>query len=477
MNEDGGDRMNRKKVLKIIVFSLLAYVVYFVIGMLAPFIQMKSVSSDYKKEIDVTSFYNQNNRSSHEYAKIIESNKEALDVRLDMIKRAKEEIILSTFDIREGNSTTDTFSVMTEAADRGVKVKILVDGLYGTLHMEGRDIFKAFGSHPNVEIRFYNTPNLLKPWTVHGCLHDKYLVVDQQYLLMGGRNNFDYFLGEQRKGKSLGLDREILIYNKGSEKDSSVNQVKNYFRKVWNLNVCKTKFNKWSKEKRTSQIQKLKKHAEKIHNIGYDYEKETISIEKATLVTNPTHIYGKEPYVWETLKQLMISADQRILIHTPYAVFSKEMYKGMKEIKRKVPDTTIILNSIASGDNICASADYKKNRKNIVGTGVKVYEYMGKHSTHGKSLIIDDDIAVVGSYNFDCRSTYVDTETMLVVHGKEITKQLEQNLNLLKDGSLEVDENENYKKNNAVEERMGDGKKERLITFLSYIVQGFRYLI
>ena len=53
-------------------------------------------------------------------------------------------------------------------------------------------------------------------------------------------------------------------------------------------------------------------------------------------------------------------------------------------------------------------------------TGVSLYEYMGRHSTHGKSLIIDDDIAVV-VYNFDCRSTYVDTETMLVVQGKEIT--------------------------------------------------------
>ena len=51
---------------------------------------------------------------------------------------------------------------------------------------------------------------------------------------------------------------------------------------------------------------------------------------------------------------------------------------------------------------------------------------MGKHSTHGKSIVIDDDIAVVGSYNFDCRSTYVDTETMLVVQGKEITKQLKR---------------------------------------------------
>ena len=49
----------------------------------------------------------------------------------------------------------------------------------------------------------------------------------------------------------------------------------------------------------------------------------------------------------------------------------------------------------------------------------------GLFSTIGlaaKSLVIDDDIAVVGSYNFDCRSTYVDTETMLVVQGKEITK-------------------------------------------------------
>lgn len=466
-----------KKVLKITIFLMLGYILYFVIGMLAPFLHMKSVGSDYKNSIDVSSFYGQNHKNVHEYAKIIESNKEALDVRIDMIKRAKKEIILSTFDIREGDSTTDIFSAMTEAADRGVKVKVLVDGLYGTLHMGGRDMFHAFGSHPNVEIRFYNTPNLLKPWTVHGCLHDKYLVVDEQFLLMGGRNNFDYFLGEQKKGKSVGLDREILIFDKKPEKESSVYQVKTYFRKVWNLDVCKTKFHKWSEKKRTPQIQNLRKHAKEKQYPSYDYEKETVAIEKATLVTNPIHIYGKEPYVWETLKQLMVSADQRVLIHSPYAVFSEEMYKGMKEIKRKVPDTTMILNSIASGDNICASADYKMNRKNIVDTGITIYEYMGKYSTHGKSMVIDDDIAVVGSYNFDCRSTYVDTETMLVVCGKEITRQLEKNLNSLKDDSLKVNKNGTYQKDPDVKERVLHKKKEQSITFLSYIIQKFRYLI
>jgi putative cardiolipin synthase len=164
------------------------------------------------------------------------------------------------------------------------------------------------------------------------------------------------------------------------------------------------------------------------------------------------------------------------LIHTPYAVFSDEMYEGMGEIAKKIPNTAIILNSIASGDNICASADYKKNRQDLIDTGAQIHEYMGKHSTHGKSLVLDDDLALVGSYNFDCRSTYVDTETMLVVHGEEITKQLEGKLNDLKKGSLEVDKEGNYQKKTGVKERTMDSKKERIITFLSYVIQGFRYL-
>ena len=81
-------------------------------------------------------------------------------------------------------------------------------------------------------------------------------------------------------------------------------------------------------------------------------------------------------------------------IHTPYAVFSDDMYDGITEVKKQVKDTTMILNSIASGDNVCASADYQKNRGKILDTGISLYEYMGKHSTHGKSIVIDDDIAV-----------------------------------------------------------------------------------
>lgn len=92
----------------------------------------------------------------------------------------------------------------------------------------------------------------------------------------------------------------------------------------------------------------------------YDYQKITVPTKKTTLVTNPTTIYGKEPVVFETLKQLMLQAKSKVIIHTPYAVFSKEMYEGIAQVKQQVPNTTMILNSIASGDNICASADYQR---------------------------------------------------------------------------------------------------------------------
>ena len=208
----------------------------------------------------------------------------------------------------------------------------------------------------------------------------------------------------------------------------------------------------------------------------YDYQKITVPTKKTTLVTNPTTIYGKEPVVFETLKQLMLQAKSKVIIHTPYAVFSKEMYEGIAQVKQQVPNTTMFLNSIASGDNICASADYQKNRSKILDTGVSLYEYMGRHSTHGKSLIIDDDIAVVGSYNFDCRSTYVDTETMLVVQGKEITKQLEEDFSRLKSGSLKVNQDGSYQNDKDVAERTMDSKKQGMIKILSYIIQAFRYL-
>lgn len=49
--------------------------------------------------------------------------------------------------------------------------------------MNGKSIFSAAGSHPNIELHFYNPINILKPWTINGRLCDKYMIVDNKLLL------------------------------------------------------------------------------------------------------------------------------------------------------------------------------------------------------------------------------------------------------------------------------------------------------
>ena len=77
----------------------------------------------------------------------------------------------------------------------------------------------------------------------------------------------------------------------------------------------------------------------------------------------------------------------------------------------------------------CAITKYRTERKlkvesyekeKIWRTGVKVYEYMAPHSCHTKAVLIDDRMSIVGSYNLDMRSTYLDTELMLAVDSTEL---------------------------------------------------------
>lgn len=95
-----------------------------------------------------------------------------------MIESAQQEIILATFDWRDDNSGRDMMAAMQGAADRGVHIRILVDGLAGTVYLRGNGSFRALAAMPNVEVKLYNPVSLLKPWKLNYRMHDKYLIVD-----------------------------------------------------------------------------------------------------------------------------------------------------------------------------------------------------------------------------------------------------------------------------------------------------------
>ena len=481
-------KKGRRRWVKRALWSLLLIVLYMVVGMMAPFIKRKPVSAEYKKNFNIQKFYG--SKTSVDRAAIVETGTDALDERIRMLNQAEERIILSTFDMREGESTKDVLSVILNAAQRGVKVQIMVDGISGLIRMEGEPVFYAVSSHPNIEIRLYNKPNPLMPWTIHGRMHDKYIIVDDKFYIMGGRNSFDYFLGDYIEDNKS-LDREVLIYNTAhgqeASKESSLGELEAYFYSVWNLKYCKPFHNDERLMERKSvqaEIHALQERYELLQSerpelfaVDDHYEETTVPIKKATLISNPTDIYGKEPTAWYQIQQLMENAKERVVLHTPYAVMDTPMYEGFKTLSGKGIDFKMVINSVENGDNIVASSDYLKYKSKIIQTGVELYEYDGGISSHGKSLLIDDNISIVGSFNFDLRSTYVDTELMLAIDSEALNKDLEAKMDVFQKDCRKVIDEKNYEVPEHVTVAEVPTWKRIIWAVLGVVLQPFRVLV
>lgn len=132
--------------------------------------------------------------SAPEQVLCIDQNEEALLWRLRLIRSARERLVLTTFAFSDDNSGTDLLSALYDAAQRGVQIQILIDGMDGTLNLSHSPLLGALTTLPNVEAKLYNPLNLLKPWRLNYRMHDKYVISDDTAYLLGGRNTNDLFL-------------------------------------------------------------------------------------------------------------------------------------------------------------------------------------------------------------------------------------------------------------------------------------------
>lgn len=415
-----------KKILKVIIFLVIVLLLYEVLGIMISYGRHPKVDESYQRAVDPKEYYGKGD--SGERACIIEDNKEGLLVRLRLIEEAQKEIILSTFDFKSDQSGKDMQAALLGAAERGVKIKIVVDGFSALTHMRD-DYFSALSSNPNVEFRAYNIPNPLFPWKTMGRMHDKYLMIDRNSYLLGGRNTYDYFLG----GKGYqNYDRDVFVYrNADKKKEGSADILYKYFQKVWKEKECRDfrgdRGKKLKTQRADKELQKRYQNLEKRHpelKKPWHPEKMTYEVSKISILVNPTHVYTKKPELFYTLTELMKGAKEEVKIHTPYVICGKDMYKGLANVCEKVEQVSMMTNSVANNGNPFGASDYALHKEELLKTGLTIYEYEGGISYHGKSVTIDDDLAIVGSFNMDMRSAYLDTEIMLVVHSKGVTAQL-----------------------------------------------------
>ena len=469
------------KITGIILLVILA------VNIILPLIK-RNPDSAYEKKLEQTTFtaeaeeesdVSQTGKKNVERIRCIDDNEEALLWRLRMIGNAKKSIVLSTFDLRPDDSGTKIIAALYTAAERGVQVQILIDGIYQKLFLEKSPVFQALTAHQNVEVGIYNpVTNLMR---LNYRMHDKYLIIDESMYLLGGRNTNDIFLGDKKSG--INVDRDILVYEETEGKGESLQELEKYFDTIWNeTQVRKKKTYVVSyEEKYKSEYYQLKERyrslKEKYPDIeNYEnWEDDTYEADKITLIDNGTQAARKSPKVLQTIGYIAGQGEE-VVIQTPYVICNSYMYQKLKQISEKA-DLKIILNAVEKGSNPWGCTDYLNQKENILGTDATVYELMNEHAVHTKTVLVDDNISIVGSYNLDMRSTYLDTELMLVIESKRLNEEIRDTENVYMEKSKEVKTDGTETEGRLYKKKVLTPEKKRFYTFLKIIIRPFRHLL
>ena len=413
------------------------------------------------------------NSISPDRVKAIGNPTEALAVRLSMVRAAEDYVDVVYYAIDTDESSQAFLSELVDAADRGVKIRLMVDGKMGGLPKKYR---RALASHPNIEFGRYNPVKIYRPWTLFEGLHDKIILVDNKYALTGGRNVGDPYFAMANPLAANKHDWDIFMVKDSSDGPLSiVDAIESYYEDLWT-----NKLNRQVKAKKSDpeKIQELLADgkiflADKgdLYNRPIsDFVDATFPAKRIKVFHNPLEArFGKnEAWVLNDLTDLASQATTSAYVQTPYATGTKPIMDFLSVLGENL-DTTFITNSLYSANNIMASPNYLFQRKKFLDTGINIYEYLGEESIHGKALVFDDQITLVGSFNMDSRSVNLNTETMVVVDSPAFTQDFLSQIQPTMDQSLQVGwDNKFIQREGFDEPEVERGKKTKF--FMAYVL-------
>lgn len=482
------NKMRVNKIIKLIFKGLLLLAgLYFLIGGVLIFRRSKKISPAYSNSSGGVDKFLSSSEGPDRVV-ILDNPRDAGLARLKIIGDAKKRLDVSYFSIESGESPELFFAALLEAADRGVEVRVLLDGIFHGVKGELRPILYTSQLHPNLDIKFYEPLNPLLPWTINNRMHDKYILADGEVAMIGGRNIGDKYYDPDWYRDKVTLDRDVVIINAGSYENSVLKSMEDYFKEIWNHKFSKKSdkiillfrkkiaLDKYTKLR--DKLEKLRTDYRDSQDMDFDLGELSLATNKITFIHNPLERFSKDPWCWYEISTLIGSAKGSIFIQSPYTIPGKGMLENfLDEGDFKDKTITLLTNSLASSPNYPAFSAYLNHRKNLVDWGMNIYEFQSKNSLHTKAFILDDELMALGSFNADSRSAFLSTESMVVIHGKEAVESLEGDLRSYLDSSLLVGPDYSYIPREGVNELPVPEIKRLIMTLLSYLLKPFEYLL
>ena len=350
---------------------------------------------------------------------------------------------------------------LLKAADRGIRVRVLIDDI----DHDGRDEgLSTLAAHPNIDLRVFNpfdrqTLRALQFITRFGSvtrrMHNKSFTVDNQVTIVGGRNIGDeYFEADPTLAFA---DLDLLAIG------PVVNQVSSSFDEYWNnsmaypiavlrpdlvekgdLEEVRKRLAEYLQQESVTEYIKTLEGSRLVNSIKNNEEK-YIWGEARVLADHPDKLESYEKdQVYQLSFQMKLyfeGLNKEFIIFSPYFVPGKSGTKFLGDLARSGVRVRIMTNSLASTDVGVVHAGYAKHRRELLRAGVELYEMnkrptkaqrkqkkgtsgSSKASLHAKSFVLDREQVFIGSLNLDPRSVTENTEIGIMVNSKEVANDM-----------------------------------------------------
>ena len=386
--------------------------------------------------------------------------RDAFAARMRLAQRAERTLDVQSYIWRKDMTGTLLFQALHDAADRGVRVRLLLDDN----NTSGLDpILAALDSHPDIEVRLFNPFVIRKPrigyltdfFRANRRMHNKSFTADNQATIIGGRNVGDEYFGATEG--VLFVDLDVLAIG------PVVRDVSHDFDRYWN-SASSYPVDRLLPRTGAEQLANLTIAAKRVETapeaVGYvNAVRDSAFMQQLVARTlqfqwAATHLISDDPAKGlgrakpdqlfpERLKEVIGYPTMELELVSAYFVPSDAGVKSFVALAKNGVKVKVLTNALEATDVPAVHAGYAKHRKELLKGGVQLYELRrasatdmgGKHigvwgssgsSLHAKTFAVDGSRVFVGSFNFDPRSAKLNTELGFVIESPALAGDIER---------------------------------------------------
>ena len=388
---------------------------------------------------------------------LLSHGREAFIVRLALADLAERSLDMQYY-MWDGDTTGRiVVDHVMRAADRGVRVRLLVDDPF----YKASDSIKAcLDAHPNVEIRLFN-PLTNRRWSildfifdfrrVNRRMHNKLMVADNAAAIVGGRNIGDIYYGVN----TIANYRDLDVLTVGPV----VRDLSRVFDQYWNSPstvpigaIVNRAHGAGDLDSILVQLREAIAAADYPYPIDQDlYQLAATSAElRDNLVWAHGRIIADDPEsvargkdsddVIKFIRERLAKLKDELLVETPYFVLPAAAQATVKTLHERNVRVRVLTNSLGSNDMLPAHSGYAKTRRRLLENGMELYELRpdtdafrpgwsllsgrSPAALHTKAMAFDGEAVFIGSFNLDPRSAVINTEAGLYIESSELAKKL-----------------------------------------------------